>query len=159
MALARNEAAKPVTRVFAHSGPPPNLGQVLHERQIPSDAALVTPLVVRAVEFLKGENLVPPGEESKIALCFEEALQNAVKHGNKGDFKKMVKFQIFLGGNEWGAAVTDEGAGFDLSKIASPVQPEGLWGESGRGVYLMSHYMDRVEYYLGGSTLVMFKHL
>ncbi|HZN60025.1 MAG TPA: ATP-binding protein [Planctomycetota bacterium] len=142
-------------KIKVNAGPPPALGRILLEREIPSDPALVMPLVVRTVEFLKSEKLIAPEAESKIALCLEEALQNAVTHGNKRDFKRKVLFQIFRGKNEWGVRVSDEGPGFDMKDVPDPLGSEGVWGESGRGIYLMAHYMDWAEYFNGGNTVVM----
>jgi serine/threonine-protein kinase RsbW len=143
------------SKITLSKGPPPECGDALLEREIPSDSALVTPLVIRAVEFLRNEHLIRAEDESKVGLCLEEVLQNAVKHGNKSDFKKKVRFRVFLGETEWGVMVSDEGAGFELSRLRDPLQSEGLWGESGRGLYLISHYMDRVDYFNGGSTVVL----
>lgn len=144
-----------MSRISLSKDPPPACGETLLEREIPSDSALVTPLVIRAVEFLRNERLIRPESESKISLCLEEVLQNAVKHGNKNDFKKKVRLRIFLGQSEWGVVVSDEGAGFELKRVRDPLQSDGLWGESGRGLYLIAHYMDRSEYYNGGSTVIL----
>ena len=147
------------SRITACEGPPPELGRPIFERDIPTNPALIAPLVIRAVELLKSEGLVMERDESKIGMCLEEALQNAVKHGNKGEFRKTVRFRIFRREAEWGAMVSDEGDGFDLSCIPDPLGEEGLWGESGRGLYLISHYMDRAELYNGGSTVVMARRI
>ena len=146
-------------KIVVHDEPPPKLGETVFEREIPSDPALVTLLVVRALEFLKSESFIHQHDETKIALCLEEALQNAVKHGSLQDFKKKVHFRIFLSDREWGVAISDQGSGFDPKKIPDPVQGEGLWGESGRGLFIISHYMDRAVYYNGGSTVVMANNL
>lgn len=159
MATEKDDTAQLTGKIASHEGPAPTLGQTIFEREIPSDPALVTPLVVRTIEFLKTEGFVQPGEESKIGLCIDEALQNAVKHGNLKDFRKRVRFRIFLGESEWGVVIADEGKGFDPNRIKNPVQAEGVWGESGRGLYLMSHYMDRLEYFDSGRTLVLAKDL
>jgi serine/threonine-protein kinase RsbW len=146
-------------RLSVNQGPPPKLGEAVLDREIPSDPALVPPLVLRVMEFLSKESLVLPKDECKIGLCLEEALQNAVLHGNRKDFKKKVKLSIFMSDEEWGIIISDEGKGFDPAMVRDPLQGESLWGESGRGLYLMSHYMDRLEYFNGGSTVVMARKL
>lgn len=148
-----------ISKIPFHDGPPPVCGATIFERDIPSDSSLATALVVRTVEFLRNEHILLLEDEAKIGLCLEEALQNAVVHGNKNDFKKKVQLRIFLGEKEWGILVSDEGLGFDLEKVRDPLQSEGLWGESGRGLYLISHYMDRAEYFNGGNTLLMANEL
>lgn len=142
-----------------HAGEPPELGAIVHERETPSDVALVHPLVVRTIEFLHEESLFVPREESRVALCLAEALVNGVVHGNKKEFCKKVLLKVFVGDDEWGFVVQDEGEGFDLSAVTDPRNSDAIWTESGRGIYLMVHYMDRVEYFRGGSTVIIAKAL
>jgi serine/threonine-protein kinase RsbW len=146
-------------RFFVHQGPVPFLGQTIFEREMPSDPALVAPVVVRIMECLKKESMVLPDDENKVGMCLEEALMNGVIHGNRRDFQKKVRVRVFMGESEWGFVVSDEGAGFDPSKVRSPLQSDTLWGETGRGLYLISHYMDRMAFYGGGNSVVMARHL
>jgi anti-sigma regulatory factor (Ser/Thr protein kinase) len=152
---AENPAESGTLNLVTHEGSPPDFGVAVFEQEIPSDTALVAPLLVRAVEFLREESLVKPGEENQVGLCLEEALQNAVRHGNESVFEKKVRLAIFRCDRELVFVVRDEGRGFDGLAVRSPVGPEALWEESGRGLYLICHYMDRAESYEGGSILVM----
>ena len=142
-----------------HSGPPPRSGETTLEREIPSDVALVTLLVIRVVDFLEQQTCIAPKDRNQIALCVEEALLNAVCHGNKKNFGKKVRLSVYRTEKEWGLLVSDEGDGFDPNKIRDPLGEDGIWSESGRGLYLMSHYMDRIEFYGGGRTILMARHL
>ena len=117
------------------AGGPPELGAIVYEREIPSDVALVHPLVVRTIEFLHEESLFVPRDESRIALCLAEALVNGVVHGNKKEFAKKVRLKVFVGDREWGFLVEDEGEGFDLASVPDPRKCDGLWTESGRGIH------------------------
>ncbi len=146
-------------RARFHPGPPPDLGKVIQEREIPSEVALATPLIIRATEFLLEENLVAPDFKNKFQVCLEEALRNAIIHGNKRDFSKKVKMKAFVNDTHWGVVVEDEGEGFAGDELPDPMADEGVWGESGRGIHLIEHYMDEVDYYCGGRTLVMAKTL
>jgi len=53
----------------------------------------------------------------------------------------------------------DEGEGFDHVKVPSPTDPENIWKTSGRGVFLIRHFMDEVEYFEGGRKVKMAKYL
>jgi serine/threonine-protein kinase RsbW len=143
---------------FPVSSEPPEIpGEVILEREIPSDAALVTPAVVRTVEVLFGEEIVPPGSREKVQLCLVEALRNAVSHGNRSDFSKKVRLRVFATPREWGFLVEDEGEGFDPNAVPDPSGEDLLWNESGRGLHILRHYMDRVEFFSGGSALLLAK--
>ena len=87
-----------------------------------------------------------------------EALQNAVQHGNGNAFGKMVSLKLFAGQDGWGFVIRDEGSGFDPNSLVQPASDEGLLRESGRGVGLMSHYMDKVEYFENGSVVFLTKN-
>ena len=149
----------PARRARFHPGPPPELGRVIHGKEIPSDVALATPLIIRVTEFLQEGNLLAQEFKNKFQMCLEEALRNAIIHGNRRDFSKRVKLMVFVNDTHWGVMVEDEGPGFAGEKVADPIGEENLWGESGRGIRLIEHYMDEVDYYSGGRTLVMAKSL
>ncbi|MEM7262672.1 MAG: ATP-binding protein [Planctomycetota bacterium] len=132
-------------------------GEVFEDREIPSDQALVTPLVTRLVKVLEERALIDESNRMKVKLCLDEAITNGVKHGNKYDFSKMVRVRAFQDDTSWGVCVQDEGKGFRLEDIALTNLPpeEALWQENGRGLPLMSLYMDEFQYFDGGATLIM----
>lgn len=92
-----------------------------------------------------------------IHVGFEEALRNAMIHGNKLDINKKVTVDIKLTDKDVTICVQDEGEGFDPKKIPDPTLDENLLNEGGRGVYLITHLMDEVEYLNGGRSIVMRK--
>ena len=91
-------------------------------------------------------------------LATQEALNNAIKHGNKMDHRKMVHFSICVENNEFQIVVKDEGEGFDLAKVPDPTHPDNLLKPSGRGIFYIKSFMDRVEYNTeNGTTVTMIK--
>jgi anti-sigma regulatory factor (Ser/Thr protein kinase) len=53
--------------------------------------------------------------------------------------------------------VRDQGAGFDISSLPDPTDPDNLEKGSGRGVLLMRSFMDEVLYNAAGNQVVMIK--
>ena len=97
-----------------------------------------------------------------IGMAVREAVANAIKHGNKLDVRKKVNATFELTGNELEITITDEGEGFDPSKVSDPLNPQNLLKTSGRGIFYMRTFMDRVQYEFrpgGGTSLVMTKNL
>ncbi len=92
-----------------------------------------------------------------IKLSLEEALINAIKHGNKLDPGKKVHVEAWVSPKQVEIIVEDEGPGFDRSKIPDPTREENLELCSGRGILLIESYMDEVEYTKGGRRLRMVK--
>ena len=92
-------------------------------------------------------------------LATQEALNNAIKHGNKMDGNKIVQFAIQVENGEFRIMIKDEGDGFDIEKVPDPTNPENLLKTSGRGIFYMKSFMDRVEYNTeSGTTVTMTKH-
>ncbi|MGB3114305.1 MAG: ATP-binding protein [Candidatus Omnitrophota bacterium] len=94
-----------------------------------------------------------------IHVGFEEALRNAMIHGNKLSPDKVLKIRTEITPTEVIISVEDEGEGFDPGKLPDPTLDENLLKEGGRGVYLINHLMDEVEYLKGGRRIVMKKRL
>ena len=93
-----------------------------------------------------------------IWLATQEALNNAIKHGNKMDDTKKVDFCIQVEDDEFRIIIRDEGEGFDYSKVPDPTKPENLLKTSGRGIFYMRSFMDHVEYKAdSGTTVTMIK--
>lgn len=94
-----------------------------------------------------------------IHVAFEEALRNAMIHGNKLNPDKKVKVETEITPEELIISVEDEGEGFDVDKLPDPTVEENLLKESGRGVYLIRYLMDEVRFENGGRRVVMKKRL
>jgi anti-sigma regulatory factor (Ser/Thr protein kinase) len=98
------------------------------------------------------------GDLDGVELALNEALANAIVHGNQQDPNKNVQI---CGGCERSGdlllAITDEGAGFDHNLIPDPTSGENLLSKHGRGLLLISHLMDSTQFRLGGRQLIMRK--
>lgn len=92
-----------------------------------------------------------------IQLAIEEAMVNAVEHGNDGDPAKHVTVEYSITPGTFEIAITDEGPGFKLQDVPDPCSDEGLSRASGRGIALMRAYMDVVEYNERGNCVHMAK--
>ena len=81
-----------------------------------------------------------------LKLALEEALINAVKHGNQLDPKKRVRGHAIVGDDQTVIEVQDEGPGFVRQAIPDPTLEENLEKTSGRGILLIEAYTDEVEW-------------
>ena len=85
-----------------------------------------------------------------IRLALEEALINAIKHGNKLDRKKKVKVEATVTPEQTEIQIEDEGPGFHRENVPDPTADENLERLHGRGILLMEAYMNAVEWSRGG---------
>ncbi len=88
-------------------------------------------------------------------LSLEEAITNAIKHGNGGDRNKQVKVVADVGDEKMRVEVEDEGEGFAPEDVPDPTAAEFIERPCGRGLMLMRAYLNFVEYSNGGRKLTM----
>jgi serine/threonine-protein kinase RsbW len=108
-----------------------------------------TPEEIKGVEqFLEAVNRksrLDDGTFHRLFVSATEAVNNAILHGNKSDPEKKVCVRCLVNKDSIVVSVTDEGEGFDPSKIPNPLDEQNLLKESGRGVFLIRSMMDRVD--------------
>lgn len=81
-----------------------------------------------------------------IMIAVTEAVNNAIRHGNKGDSSKNVSLGLSLEEGMIKFRVEDEGNGFDFHNLPDPTAPENLEKPGGRGIFLMKHLADEVDF-------------
>lgn len=94
-----------------------------------------------------------------IKLAIQEAVINAVEHGNKLKPELSVVVDISADSRSLVIKVTDQGEGFDYKSIPDPTVPENIEKLRGRGIFLIQYLMDRIEFSNKGRTISMIKRL
>lgn len=97
------------------------------------------------------------GDDSEIIIALDEAIVNAIKHGNKCDPRKAVHIVAEFSADGVRFTVADEGVGFKRESVPDPTEPCRLLEPSGRGLLLINHIMDEVRFNQCGNRLEMFK--
>ena len=90
-----------------------------------------------------------------IKLALEEALINAIKHGNQMDRSKKVQISFRIEADRFECRISDEGPGFAPCDVPDPTSVENLERPCGRGLMLMRHYMNEVVYNPCGNSVSM----
>jgi serine/threonine-protein kinase RsbW len=93
-----------------------------------------------------------------VRLALEEALVNAIKHGNGSDPQKWVRVSWQITDEKVRIVIEDEGTGFDPHDVPDPTEDENLEKPCGRGIMLMKAFLDGVEYNERGNRVVLEKH-
>ncbi len=132
-------------------------GQVRFDFLLPSKLSRILG-VNRLVSMLTSEFGFPP-EESKVnlPLVMDEALSNAIQHGNKGNEALKVHVRIYISTRRIVVQIEDQGEGFSADDSSDPRDLENLYKDSGRGLYLIRELMDSIEFKKGGRLLEMEK--
>ncbi len=98
-------------------------------------------------------------DEFCIRLALEEALTNAIRHGNKLSPDKKVFVKSTVDGGAVTIEIADEGDGFVQVDVPDPTADENLGRPTGRGVLLIQSFMDDVRYNEQGNEVTMVKVL
>ena len=146
------------------------------ESQIPD---IISRLELPMVEL----DLFDEGERMQIAMALDEALLNAMIHGNlevsselrqtdNGEpyvnmiaerkelspyRERKVKIQLEATNEEITFVIRDEGPGFDAAALRDPTDPENLERAGGRGLLLINAFMDEVSHNEIGNEIRMVK--
>jgi serine/threonine-protein kinase RsbW len=123
---------------------------------LPSDMAARLP-VLEEVAARMHEQDWSHHEIYGVQLSLEEALSNAIRHGNRLDRAKRVRFSCEMSRRRIRIEVADEGSGFKPSEVPDCTAEANLEKPGGRGLLLMQFYMSRVEYNRAGNVVVMEK--
>ena len=96
---------------------------------------------------------------SDIKLAIEEALINAITHGNKSHPDSEVGLSYRIDSKKASIIIKDQGKGFDYHKIPKVVKNRDISKTSGRGIFLITHVMDEVRFNESGNQITMVKYL
>jgi CheY-like chemotaxis protein len=147
-----------------------------------NDASLIPSLINYVQSLISSVGLCQEADVIRVCIALEEALRNALYHGNlgitseqrEGDaaaYQRLIdersasepfasrKLHVTLEieGHSGRFIVRDEGPGFDPAELRDPTDPENLEKVSGRGLLLMRTFMDEVMFNESGNEVTMIK--
>jgi len=120
-------------------------------RQVPS---FTEKIIDKLKKFEIKENIL-----FDLKLVLNEALINAVKHGNRLDKNKSVHLAIKKKDKRLEIWLEDQGKGFDYRNLKLPTDSANLAKQSGRGVFLIKEFADELKFFNRGRKLKMVKYL
>ncbi|MCP4653013.1 MAG: anti-sigma factor antagonist [Candidatus Omnitrophica bacterium] len=93
----------------------------------------------------------------QLRLSTEELIVNAIKHGNKSCEELLIKIVCRIFADKIELEIVDKGSGFDHASLPNPTAKENLEKRSGRGVFLVKQFMDKIEFLEGGRRIKIIK--
>ena len=153
------------------------------EFSLVTDELLVPSVIARLEEPINELGVFDEGEWMQVAMALDEALVNAMIHGNlevsselrqTDDGKpyvdmikkrknespycqRRVNVQLQASTEQATFIIRDEGPGFDTGSLIDPTDPENLERAGGRGLLLINAFMDEVRHNDAGNEIVMIK--
>ena len=93
----------------------------------------------------------------QVQLAVEEAIVNAITHGNHESPDKTVEVELHVSRKQTSMRIMDQGCGFCPADLPDPTEDENVDCPHGRGVMLMKQMMDQVDYNPCGNQVTMLK--
>jgi len=90
-----------------------------------------------------------------IMISVTECVSNAILHGNKQNSNKQVNIELRFLDNQLKFIIEDQGNGFDYQSLRDPTSPEHLEKTGGRGVFIMRHLSDEVQFEENGRKAIL----
>ena len=127
------------------------------EVRIPSDTTIAQEVQERIVGHMERLSYTARDIFS-VRLSLEEAITNAIRHGNGNDPKRHVLIECEVDPQRLLVRIQDEGNGFDPSTIPDPTDDDHLELTGGRGLLLMHTYMSSVKYNEDGNVVTLIRN-
>ncbi|MFC0518580.1 ATP-binding protein [Mucilaginibacter angelicae] len=124
----------------------------LYTLQLPSKPESIA-LLEQLIEEIADKYHVAEDTFANMMTCLNEAVINAIMHGNKQDETKKVIVNAEVEPKRIIWTVTDEGPGFDYNNLADPTAPENLENLTGRGVFIIKHLADQCIFNASGNEI------
>lgn len=151
--------------------------------QLNNDRDQIPPIVRHVLTGFEHFNICDRADRVRVAVAIEEALVNALVHGNlevpselrersDNSYEQLIasrqteapyqdrhtRLLARFSRDEAVIVITDEGPGFSPEDVPDPTDPENLAKPHGRGLLLMRSFMDEVRYNDIGNEVTMVKY-
>lgn len=113
--------------------------------EIPSLAENIR-IVESFVDNAKDKYQLTDDVYGNIMIAVVESVNNAIIHGNRSDKSKIVKLTANFNEEQISFIIKDEGPGFDQNNLPDPTAPDNIQNPGGRGIFLMKHLADEINF-------------
>lgn len=124
----------------------------LHTLQLPSKYESITQLEA-LIEEIADRYQVSEDTFANMMTCLNEAVINAILHGNQLDPQKIVIVNAEVEPKRVIWTITDEGDGFDYNNLPDPTAADRLEELTGRGVFILKHLADQCIFNPSGNEV------
>jgi anti-sigma regulatory factor (Ser/Thr protein kinase) len=149
---------------------------------LPSNRRVIVPVIELLRGVAEAVGVLSEKEQMPMSIALEEALNNAVVHGNlevsselrdreDDSFENMIEIRLHrkpyrerrvdvtakFSDSEVRVTICDEGPGFDVSAVPDPTTEENICLNHGRGLFLMRSFMDEVQHNATGNQVTLVK--
>ena len=120
--------------------------------KLPSDPSCICEVETFVQQLVMRLN-IDPNLYPNMLISLTEAVNNAIKHGNRFDDRKKILVTYRKKPHQILLIISDEGSGFDPFNLPDPTSEDRIEEEGGRGVYLMKQLTDGIRFLDQGRTV------
>ncbi len=110
-------------------------------------------LVEKFIEEIAKKLSIKDDLFGNVLVSVTEAVNNAIIHGNNLDNNKFISLECNIDSNTLKFYIKDQGNGFDYKNIPDPTLPENIEKPDGRGIFLIKHLSDELNFINNGSAV------
>ena len=131
--------------------------EILLSEEIPSVTEDKSNLLDNIIKLMLEKELLEDISGFTLHLCLDEAIVNALEHGNNSDPHKKIKVVVSASDEYWSITIEDEGEGFEDFEVPDPEDPSSLELDHGRGLLIMTSFLNALWYNKKGNAVQMIR--
>lgn len=110
-------------------------------------------IIEKAIDEICAKHDINEEHYGNVLIAITEGVNNAISHGNKQNPDKEVIVEFSTQDKTLVCRITDQGPGFDYENVPDPTSPENIEKPNGRGVFLMKHLSDEIDFQDNGAVV------
>jgi len=114
--------------------------ELFYDRFFSSEMEQRRLILISVFDAIDAQGLATRLTRDELMLVLDEALTNAMEHGNKWDVRKRVHIKLWMEGEYLHVQIEDEGSGFDISNSGSEFEQGNKMSHRGRGLSLIRRF-------------------
>ncbi|NIW38566.1 MAG: SpoIIE family protein phosphatase [Gemmatimonadetes bacterium] len=123
--------------------------------ELPSDLSIIEHVVSLLAGCARDYRSYGPRTLVNLRVALSEVLSNAIQYGNDADRDKKVRLRASVDAWRIKVQVTDEGPGFDHSRLPDPRHDDALELSRGRGLFLLRQLADDLAFNERGNSVTV----
>lgn len=126
----------------------------INSHKLPTKIQSLT-IVEQIIEDIRNVHGISEEIYGNILVSVTEAVNNAIRHGNKMNEELPIDFSFTQTETEYLFTIKDQGVGFDFDNLPDPTHPSNIEKPDGRGIFIMKNLSDKVEFLDNGSQVII----
>ena len=117
-----------------------HIKKILFSNEYPSTAGHRREILKTLFSVIERSHVGTELTRDELTLVYDEAITNAMEHGNKWQTDKKVRVALWIEGSTLRLAIDDQGDGFDFTDMRTEFTEGNKLSRRGRGISLIKRF-------------------